>query len=74
MEQACGFELVFEEAEEGGPSEGFAVLPEHSELALLQAALQLMGQCPPAPASAPSLGANDGSTDKAQVLPGFCIL
>lgn len=54
--QACGFELVFEEAEDGGQSEGFAVLPEHSELTLLQAALQLLGQAP-APVRPQPLGA-----------------
>ena len=42
--QACGFELVFQEVEDkAGLTEGFAVLPEHVDLALLQAALQLLG-------------------------------
>ena len=42
--QACGFELVFQEVEgKAGLTEGFAVLPEHVDLALLQAALQLLG-------------------------------
>jgi hypothetical protein len=54
-QQACGFELVFEDSDGGGPSEGFAVLPQHSELVLLQAALQLLGQ-PPAPAIISSSG------------------
>lgn len=56
--QACGFELVFEEAAEGGSEEGFAVLPEDSELALVQAALQLLGQKPePSPRAAQPGGA-----------------
>ncbi|KAK9906634.1 hypothetical protein WJX75_005245 [Coccomyxa subellipsoidea] len=45
--QACGFELIFEEAAEGGQEEAFAVLPDDCELALLQAALQLLGQAEP---------------------------
>lgn len=47
--QACGFELIFEEAAKGGQEEAFAVLPDDCELALLQAALQLLGQAEPSP-------------------------
>ena len=51
--QACGFELVFQEGSgeqlEGSENlEGFAVLPEHADLAPLQAALQLLGHQEPA--------------------------
>ena len=51
--QACGFELVFQEGsreQSGAPEalEGFAVLPEHADLAPLQAALQLLGHQQPA--------------------------
>lgn len=51
--QACGFELVFqegsgEEAQASDALEGFAVLPEHADLAPLQAALQLLGHPQPA--------------------------
>ncbi|BDA46192.1 probable UBX domain-containing protein 6 [Coccomyxa sp. Obi] len=49
--QACGFELVFEAAAEGGSEEGFAVLPDDCDLALVQAALQLLGQPQPSPSS-----------------------
>ena len=51
--QACGFELVFQEGsgeqlEASADLEGFAVLPEHADLAPLQAALQLLGHREPA--------------------------
>ncbi|EIE24119.1 hypothetical protein COCSUDRAFT_47147 [Coccomyxa subellipsoidea C-169] len=51
--QACGFELIFEEAAEGGQEEAFAVLSDDCELALLQAALQLLGQAEPSPSPSP---------------------
>ena len=51
--QACGFELIFEEAAEGGQEEAFAVLSDDCELALLQAALQLLGQAEPSPSPRP---------------------
>ena len=51
--QACGFKLVFQEGGDGQLEgsenlEGFAILPEHADLAPLQAALQLLGHQEPA--------------------------
>ena len=51
--QACGFELVFEEAGEGGTTEGFAVLPEHADLDALHTALRLLGQATSTPSQPP---------------------
>ena len=69
--QACGFELIFEEAAEGGQEEAFAVLPDDCELALLQAALQLLGQAEPsARPQQPGIPILSCSTDSAASAQG----
>ncbi|CAK0752440.1 hypothetical protein CVIRNUC_002146 [Coccomyxa viridis] len=62
--QACGFELVFQEAEADAESssgqavlEGFAVLPTHADPAPLEAALRLLGHPMPPPTAKQTLHA-----------------
>ena len=44
---------MFEEAGEGGATEGFAVLPEHADLDALHRALGLLGQAGATPSQPP---------------------
>lgn len=69
--QACGFELIFEAAAEGGSEEGFAVLPDDCDLALVQAALQLLGQPQPSPSSH-QLGGQSALTRCGGLCPQMC--